>query len=42
MESFMANREMPGTKYEEENTQMYLISQRYISLQGGVYINYKL
>jgi hypothetical protein len=42
MESFMDNREMPGTKYDEENTQMYSISQRYKCLQGAVYINYKL
>jgi hypothetical protein len=33
---------MPSTKYEEENTQMYSISQQYKCLQGGVYINYKL
>jgi hypothetical protein len=35
----MANKEMPGTRYEEENTQMYSISQRYKCLQGGVYID---
>ena len=40
LDSFIAKREMPGTNSEEENTQIYSISQCHKWLAGGLYMNY--